>query len=151
MKFDDALQLIEGRLWFQSFHIWGRFLEAGELSLHTNLFPLLSSDCPFFLRQWWLSELLGRWDMEGKQEQIDRLLFGQPGRGKRSFEQSREHLWRDSVLWSKIEQLRDKGLTYNKAIQQVTDELNSGQYEHLGIKEVLSPTAVRAIHKKRSP
>jgi len=142
---EDPNQITEAWLWLTSFFLWGTYLERGEASVLINLPGHLHGRCGFFLRQVWVSELIGTWHQKGEQKKIERLLFGESGRGKRSFKTTVVNRWRNIEIYFRVERLRHQGVRCNEAIRQVREAFSRGQY---GIREALSFDAVKKIYDR---
>jgi hypothetical protein len=137
----------EADLWLNSLFMWGTVLEKGEETVFLLLPSYLPNYCGFFLRQWWLSELLGRWYAQGERENIERLLFKSLER-KGNFKDRMEERWRDWAIVQNMGyyQLVEK-LGFNKALQQVHEEINR-EYAEQG-KPLLKKSTVRTAYYRR--
>jgi hypothetical protein len=137
----------EGWLWAHSFLIWGTCLEYDEDAVFFLLPPHLPTYCAFFVRQWWVSELIGRWYAQGKQEHIARLFFGAT-KSKRSFPTRMAQYFRD---WAIVRQVgyyqHVEKLGLNHALKQALADVNR---EGSGTRELLTLSGIRTIYYGRT-
>jgi hypothetical protein len=137
----------EGWLWAHSLFIWGSCLECDDAAVFFLLPPHLPTFCAFFLRTWWLSELLGRWYANGDQDRITRLLFGSAKR-TRSFTTRMAQYFRDWAIVHQVTYYQHvEKLGINQALQRALIDVNR---EGSGTRELLTLSGIRTIYYGRT-
>lgn len=52
--------------------LWNKYVDEGEEAVRELLSYYLIWDCAFYLRQWWVANLIAKWHRAGEQEKIPR-------------------------------------------------------------------------------
>jgi hypothetical protein len=123
-------------------HWWDEWQRSGNSAALAGLPYLLELDCAFFLQVRWIAELLARWRRTGAVDKINRVFFGTPKRGVRSFPTTIQNEKRDLKVCVAVEQ-RKKKLPLADAFSIVAAK------SFKLCRETLSPENVRRIYEYR--
>jgi hypothetical protein len=118
-------------LWFWSFHLCGRWLEAGESTVLINLPHALPVNPSFFLGQWWVRFLFHAIYWDGEDKTIMQLLG--KGRGKRSIATFTRGVRRNVSIHIDMEALRGKGIKLTQAAAMLTKKYHLSANSIIGI------------------
>jgi hypothetical protein len=132
----------KGWKWMIAVTGWAHYEAKGPDEALNRLPTLFQLDCDFFLRQPWISKLLASWHKEGDEKKIHHAFFGTRRRGIRSYKLSVDNYHRNLMIYGEVCKLLGS-YGYRETMRQVAKNL-----KNLGIKETLSPSAIRTIHKK---
>ncbi len=124
--------------WALSLGAWVQYIEHGKQAVFATLPFLFTLDCPFFLGQRWIQEVIGQCQRQGDKTQMTRLFFGTAKRGTGSSVPAIiEEFRRDLRIADAVDRLVESGCRKQEAYRQV------------GAQFHLSENAVQAIYRKR--
>src|SRR5262249_55335521 len=90
--------------------------------------------------------LLSSWKEQGDEKKIHHVFFGTPKKSKRSLRLVKENMARDSIIYTAVTELLQKGVGYNETMRRVAKQLGERD-----IKDRRSAQGIRAIYKKYQP
>lgn len=129
--------------WLMSLLLWDAYQHGNREQALESLHDWLEVDCAFFLRQWWVSNLIASWHRRGEGEKIRRLFEGR--RGKRSLQHISETFRRDySIVVVMEKHLLNCG--YREACRRTAAELKT---QH--ITPIVETAAIRRVYEKVPP
>jgi hypothetical protein len=125
--------------WLVSLQLWDAYQNGNKQHALEALREWLDIDCAFFLRQWWVSELVASWHKEQDWKKIERLFRGQ--RGKRQLQNQAEEYRRDQQIVVAVEKHLLQN-SYREARKRASEELPS-----LGLTKI-GEEGVRRVYEK---
>ena len=147
-------QIVNGRLteewlWMTSIQLWNDYCEQGEQVVLNRLPYLFIWDCAFFLRQWWVSDLIASWCQAGEREKIEFIFFGSTGPkkpGVNGFSVVIPNYDRNMRIYVAVKKLQSEGYSDRKAYEKVAPQFLWGRPNQP--KKPLSPSAVKKIYEE---
>jgi hypothetical protein len=111
-------------LWYWSFHLCGRWLEAGEATVFVNLPYALQADFFFFLGQWWVRFLLQSMRYRGEHRNMELLLYGEKKKGRPMSDEVRfQLLRRNEHIRKRSKELTAQGISHYRADRVIAREV----------------------------
>lgn len=129
--------------WLMSLMLWDAYQSGHQQKALDDLHDWIRIDCAFFLRQWWVSELIASWLQKEEREQIRRLFEGR--RGKRQHHNTVETFLRNQHIVMTIENyLLDHG--YREACRKTAAALKKQR-----VTPLIGEAAIRRIYEHMPP
>jgi hypothetical protein len=139
----DGEEFPEAWLWCESFFLWGTMLGLRrDHALFTSR-PRFSSFSGFFLRQWWVSEMIEELIRQGHEKEVTWLLFGKRGQGNKHHNKNTALQSRNLHIKYLVRQIhREEGIDINPACRVVANQIGL-RYGTVRTIYYLSPTYKR--------